>query len=490
MKSRSQGNDIGGERATSPLTLLAGLAVAVYTLPFTLPALRCYFSQDHVFNILLYANVPPLKILASNITFWTTFHRPFGGLVYVALYHLFGMTAWPYYLAALLLFFINLALVFTLLLRLTGDRLVASLATALSSVHPELVDIWYNFGAAYDLLALGLMMGGFHFYLSFDRQTDPHRARRFYAASLFMYVLALDSKEAAISLVAILGLYECVYRFPLQWPWTRLGELARRLGPFAVVAAAYAAGKLLGAEATWKRHEDYQYRLDGTILENLPGYFDRVVNYHFRFDASLLAGLVVVSLVLALILRNRAMLFGWFYFWVALAPVAGLPRPWGLYLYIPLVGIGLYLGALVCAVLPRTLRKRRLFDAVVLLLFLVGLTSLHHGALQAVAIRRFLEPALERHSYVRQLFTLYPDLPGDTALFIRRSPFVDDWALHSAVWLHYRKPGISVLQGPDARPADFPNLGRQCTQYRVVAYQQGRVYEVERGKLAAGELPR
>ncbi|HUE76500.1 MAG TPA: hypothetical protein VMM83_01035, partial [Longimicrobiales bacterium] len=139
------------------LALLAWL----YTLPFIYPMLGSYFSGDDLMNLYYHRyRHPPWNAFSESVMFWTTYRRPVGGLIYLALYAVFGLTdPLPYYATGLGLFTLNLFLLFYLLLRLTRNGYVSALGTGIASIHREIGDIWFNFGAVYELLAFGLMLG-------------------------------------------------------------------------------------------------------------------------------------------------------------------------------------------------------------------------------------------------------------------------------------------------------------------------------------------
>src|SRR5690606_9005117 len=136
---------------------LVFVIIAVATLSFTLPALALYFSGDDLANLGYYRERPFLTFV-SNLTFWSSFRRPLGGALYLILYQVFGMTPVVYYLTGLLIFYLNLALLLYFLWRLTGEYWIAAVGGVVATLHPQHHNIWYNFGAVYELLACAFML--------------------------------------------------------------------------------------------------------------------------------------------------------------------------------------------------------------------------------------------------------------------------------------------------------------------------------------------
>ena len=141
-------------------------------------SLRSFYTVSCVFR-------PWQDALLANLHFWVDYKRPMGGLVYLFLYHFFGVNPLAYYLTGLILTSLNLVLAFTLLQRITKRRFLTVTAVALAAIHPAYVAVWYNFGTVYESLALGLMCASFHFYLNYlDR-----------GGKSFLYAIRLPANE-------------------------------------------------------------------------------------------------------------------------------------------------------------------------------------------------------------------------------------------------------------------------------------------------------
>ena len=76
---------IDGSQQRPALRLLPYFLLFGFTLPFAWPLLGAYFSGDDLMNLNYhrYQN-PPWRAIADTLMFWTTYRRPFGGVVYLA----------------------------------------------------------------------------------------------------------------------------------------------------------------------------------------------------------------------------------------------------------------------------------------------------------------------------------------------------------------------------------------------------------------------
>lgn len=459
----------------------AGLAlVSIYALPFVLPALGSFFSGDDLMNLYYHRfQRSPGEAAFNTVAFWTTYRRPTGGLLYLCLYELFGLSnPFPYYLTGLALFMLNLALAYFLMLRLTRSVFVSGACTAFASIHPELADVYYNFGAVYELLAYGFMLAAFHAYLSL-RSAAPGARAWWRATMVACYVLALGGKEMAVTLPAVLLLHALIY------DRRGAGAAVRDLLPLFLIAAAATVGKILGEDAMGAMDPAYAYHLDHTLWRNLALYVEKIFPRVRVGGTDLLAGLAG-SAAIAAILRSRDMAFGLGMFLLTLTPVLGLPRNWGLFLYIPIAGLGLWLAGFLAAA-GRVLGTRLLgaharrwlprLSAAALLLFLATAAAVHGPVVAERQEVSFRGPGEKRRELLRQLFDRYPDLDETSALGVRNSP-LPGFYLHHAVWMHYANPRIQVVAGPNF-DADFLRALRG-TGHRVHAleYRDGMLLEV------------
>ena len=460
----------------------------LFVLPFTLPMLRAPFTGDDLMNLYYHRfRLPPWRAFSDVPAFWTTYRRPLGGCLYLILYSLFGLgTPVPYYLAGFLLFIINVILLFFLFRRLTSNGYLSVLAAAIASVHWVMFNVWYNFGAVYELLAFTFMLTAFHLY---RRALDVRGAAPFagwYGAALLSYVLAISGKEMAVTLPGILLAYEVIYRAQRDRLSVQLPRMALRLTPFMLIAGVAVAAKALGAGAMWRDNPAYAYHVDSTIVDNLGRYLEMLCLDRIHCPGPAAIFVLAAALGLALWLRDRHMLFGWCYFLITLLPVLGLPRVWGLFLYIPLAGPGLYLAS-AAVHLGQAVRRvlTRAFPGygagawpawLALLLALATLTGIHRVPTSRAA-DVFCRPGIRKAAFRQQLTQAYPTMPSSSVLLFLHSPY-DSWELHFGVWLSYAEPGIEVLGGPNFSLDSFRELVASGRIPHVFDYEDDELHEL------------
>ncbi len=141
-------------------------------------------------------------------------YRPFTTLTYLFNYSILGDGDQPadYHWINLLLHAANAALLYFLLLRLTGNFRVAFFSAMLWSVHPILTESVTNIVGRADLLAALALLGGLLLYLKVSETTGWVRIAGL-AGLAAITGAGVFSKESAIMIVGLIALFE------LTW-WT------------------------------------------------------------------------------------------------------------------------------------------------------------------------------------------------------------------------------------------------------------------------------
>jgi hypothetical protein len=401
---------------------------------------------------------PLSKLLLGNVFFWNTTYRPLAGVLYWTLFHFFGTDPLPYYVTGFIIRLANLGLLFFLLTRITNSPYLAAVTTALSAIHWETSDAIYNFGAVFELLAFCFFLISFHLYLSFVE--NGRNRKHFYIGSLLAYILALNSKEIAITLPAVIFIYECIYNLPE-------GNFSKRLRwllPFVAIGIIYASGKLFG-QNTYLEIDAFKYAFDAEVLKNLEKYIEKL--FYNWVDLNLVTILLFAfgSLAVAIWIRSKAMLFGWFYFFITLIPIIGLRRFWGLYLYIPIAGITLYGVALFVEIANRLIKKTIPLEAVnaALVLFFCLLLVIQYPRFVSATEKYFIAPGNVKRNFQRQLLAAYPSVPHDTVFGFTNAP-LDGYNLHFIVWLSYNDPSLQIFRLPQQQK-QFLKVGQNIKTY-------------------------
>ena len=156
--------------------------------------------------------------------------RPLTTLTYALNWSVIGGGSDPfgYHVFNLVLHVLNAALVLLVVRRLTGRPWVAMLAAAIFTVHPVATESVTNIvGRADELVTLWMLLG-FWCYLRATATTRAARAAWLVGLGLTAFP-AMFSKESGIMLVALLPLYDFIFRWPgLAGPLlARVGKATR-----------------------------------------------------------------------------------------------------------------------------------------------------------------------------------------------------------------------------------------------------------------------
>jgi len=139
-------------------------------------------------------------------------YRPMATLSYYIIHKAAGLNPFYYHLASVVLHILNTLLVYWTALLILKNPSAALIAGLLFACHPaqtEAVDcIAYN----EDLLTCLFFLPAFIFYLKATPEDSAKTAFMFYAGSLVFFLLGLLSKEMAITLPAVLLLYDLTLR--------------------------------------------------------------------------------------------------------------------------------------------------------------------------------------------------------------------------------------------------------------------------------------
>ena len=137
------------------------------------------------------------------------YYRPLFLLWLLANRMLFGLHPVWWHLTTVLIHVAVTFMVYRLTRRLVGDQITAIIAALVFGLHPVHIEAvaWVS-GVTEPLMAL-MLIAAFLCYL--DKRERPQHARRWFAASLLFYVLAMLAKETALALPLIIFAHEWVY---------------------------------------------------------------------------------------------------------------------------------------------------------------------------------------------------------------------------------------------------------------------------------------
>lgn len=290
----------------------------------------------------------------------TNYYRPISILGFLLCYKAFGLLPYGFHLANLLLHATVVCLLFGLTCSLFRDRWLAFIAAAVFALHPIHTESVAWVSGVTDLDLAVFYLAAFWFFLVSARpQGGRSEWRQLGMAGSF--ILALLSKEHAVTLPLVAMVYEHLYREDRAV--TSLRQKASRYGILWLLVVAYVLFRIqfFGAFAPVQltRHVSwYEAVLSAAPLAAL--YVWKMVwpvrlfaYYPFHksvapLDAHVLVGTgtLIVCLVIIVVLwkHHRPVSFGFLWFFINLAPV--LNSRWlgpnvftERYLYLPSAGL-------------------------------------------------------------------------------------------------------------------------------------------------------
>lgn len=137
----------------------AVLVIAGMPFWFAGAGLEAYFSTDDTMNLYGYWSKPWRDLLIANLTYYSPFYRPLGGLFYRSMFAAFGFHPFPFRVACFAVMLLNLGLLYATARLLAGSREAGLLTALIGCYHAGYEDLYYNTGAIYDLLCFSFYVG-------------------------------------------------------------------------------------------------------------------------------------------------------------------------------------------------------------------------------------------------------------------------------------------------------------------------------------------
>ena len=308
-------------------------------------------------------------------------YRPLATLSYLFIYWFAGLNPFYYHLLSLVLHALAAVLVYRLADGIFENHLQALLAGLLFAVHPVLTEAVDCITFNEDLLAGVFFIASLLLYIQ-TRVGSAAVASRNYWLALILYFLGLLSKEMAITLPAVIVLYDLVLRdrrpdgITLKRTRAIVKQRIAFYAGFAAVSLVYLGIRFLiiispggtmhfSYGSLWQRLIFLPWHLLHFVkLALLP--YPLTADYVFAYPASFweasnLIGLAVVAGLLAISIpvyhRSKPIFFGIWWFLITLLPVSNLIEIYNpiaeRYLYIPVIGFCLVVPVLISALAAR-----------------------------------------------------------------------------------------------------------------------------------------
>ncbi len=338
------------------LELACVAALVIVFMCFTWRGLTMYFSDDDMLNLYNAWMMPALRLWKAQILPWMPLSRPLGNAVYRVFYSVFGFHPLPLYIFGWFLLIGNVFASWRFFRAVAPSAFVALMALSLTLVHGLLQDLYLSAGTIYDRLCFLFTVLAVIIYAR-ARQEEKGMSAGRVAWLCFLCLKAKNSKDSGAVLPAILFCYECAYLLPGAWRGRRVWQWVRSIAPFYClmggILAAFVIGRMRRTAGLLDNPAYRPHMGIGVWLANVAEYLSVIVYRHVRFTGNTAAITLLAMLMLAGALRNRAMLFGWLYFVIAITPVALIALRSGYVLYVPNPGLGLYFAALIGLVVER-----------------------------------------------------------------------------------------------------------------------------------------
>jgi tetratricopeptide (TPR) repeat protein len=351
------------EKEREILTFL-GLSILAF-LPYANTLMNSFVYDDY-FQVVENPYVHSFRYVPKifGTTVWsfqgaqgvTNYYRPLMSFGYLLFYQIAGGVPFSFHLANIVLNVVVVLLIFSVVRRLSGER-VGLLAAGLFALHPLHTESVAWVAGVTDLELAVFYLLTFLLYL---RVSEPEKGYAWRVAMCGSFVLALLSKEQAMTLPVLVTLFEHFYRDDRET--TSLGQKVSRYGPLWAVAGLYLVGRwiLLGGVATIISRpalSGYEVVLSAISLlgsyiwklvwpANLSAYYVFHKSSHVTDRNVLLAllGLAICGIVFALLWRwARLLSFAFIMIFLPLGPILN-PRwmPASVfaerYLYLPSIG--------------------------------------------------------------------------------------------------------------------------------------------------------
>jgi hypothetical protein len=404
------------------VTILVALTVILF-----IPSLGMRFLNDDVsvIGFSVGGDRPDYGKLLSSREVLGGYYRPLSNLTNMVDFSLWGWNPFGFHLTNLVLHVLNAALVYCLARLLTDGHYAAFVAALLFTVHPihELSVLW--------IPGRGDLLCGLFYVLSVILwiRWRSHPRPAFVFSSLLAFLIALFSKEMAVSLPVLLFVLE--FRFQWEERSHKVGQMlrdsVRRSWPYFIMLLIYGLGRyiLLNNDILYSAQTVYSSVTLLQLVKNIAAFagFLLIPFGHVAIEGFLSAypAVFVAALVTAIILGcwilwkgiASSTSFAFTVLWIVatLLPVLQLSMRW--YMYLPSVGFCIGVGFLLALIFQRA-------KVLAVALTLVLITA-YSGSLYAQE-RTWLETSTLAEKLLRDVHEQVPSVSDDDGIFVLALP--------------------------------------------------------------------
>jgi tetratricopeptide (TPR) repeat protein len=424
------------------LAIMAGLAFLVISVYWPAAWFDFIELDDNLYlleNPNIKMGLSPAGIKWAFTTFHTTNWHPLTWILLLAEFSLSGLNPAGFHIVGVLLHIINTALLFLVMVRITGGKWKAMAAAALFAVHPMNIESAAWIAEQKNLLSTLFWFLTILAYLRYAKKPGPS----IYLATLGLFALGLMAKPMLVSLPFILLLFD-------YWPLGRLypvhfvegAEANKKTGikklliekiPFFSLAFFSVLLTLYAAHAGGAMKSLETFPLYGRMANALVSYSAYVAMLLWPFDLSIFyphssvkplgdiaAAFFALSATSGLVVwkgsKYRYLTVGWLWYLVTLLPVIGLVQVGfqeiaNRYMYVPSIGIFLIFAMGLPDIAKRFSKMKPFLPALMALpvvLFTVSSAfELPHWQNTETAFTRALEVTKDNHVALLGLGNLY-----------------------------------------------------------------------------------
>ncbi len=297
-----------------------------------------------------------------DLSYFTRFgeesYRPIVTLTYFADFYLWGFSSKGFHLTNIILHLSSLILIFILFRRIFDKAFGALFASALFALHPIATETVNAVGFREELLTAFFGLGSLLFFWNALKISSESNQKIWICQglSILFFGLAMLSKENGMALLAV---FPAVYLLANDDKKIKLRKTEIQFGLFLVLAF----GSYVYLRFVWFKNPnpgvfepvDFWTRVLTGI--SISGYYLKLLFFPFPLTVAyvfpkaigweIVRSLLSIGLFLSLSLwiwngKNRKLLFGWFWFLIALTPTMNIypiVNPIAeRYLYFPLIG--------------------------------------------------------------------------------------------------------------------------------------------------------
>ena len=467
---------------------IAGAVVGliIYFWKFTHVSLRTGLGHDDLMNIFFAWREPFADVVKANLFFRTNVIRPFGALFYALFFDWFGLDGFPYRVFIYAVLWMNVGLTYLFVRRLTNSPEVGLLATLLHCYHAHFFPMYYGSGYCYDVLA-------FFFYYSamtlalWTRRNGDYPGIASCVLLIALTACGMNSKEAAASLPALLLIYELIYHPPksISWLWRE----ARAVVVTGSVSLLYLWARFTGPNNLLDHPAYKPVFTISRFLESTASYMSDLTYRSLIFTPTSTVAVLACMLALALVTRNRNLLFAWMLILVASAPIVFVePRGLSAY-YIALVGFAIFIAVVVAR--AREFLMREMSPAAALIskaaIFILLLISLWRWN-----VRHMPNPGdhWDQLALINRAVSEFGGHPewfqAGSSMLIINDPFPEyEWATSFIALLSGKDKAMRVNTLVKLDPK--PDKDAIASYRWVIGYRNGKYVELDRAALL---LPR